>query len=95
MCAPSTTYLTNNINQHGSVSGCSISNGPEREVSDFQGSDNPQPSPLKAWARGKHDGYPSSVIFGAGQRMYEWHQQVRAGLRAPMEQHFTTDAVKW
>lgn len=50
----------------------------------------------RAWAWGKRDGYPSGVIFGGGgQRMYEWHQNVRADLAEPMEQHFATDSIRW
>ena len=35
------TYTANNINQYSSVSGCSITNGPEHEVSDFRGPNDP------------------------------------------------------
>jgi len=33
---PTATYTANNINQYSSVSGCTISNGPEHQVSAFQ-----------------------------------------------------------
>jgi len=38
---PTATYTANNINQYSSVSGCSISNGLEHEVSSFQGPTDP------------------------------------------------------
>jgi RHS repeat-associated protein len=38
---PTATYTANNINQYSSVSGCSISNGNEHEVSSFQGLNDP------------------------------------------------------
>jgi RHS repeat-associated protein len=39
--SPTASYVTNNINQYSSVSGCSITNGPEHEVSDFRGPSDP------------------------------------------------------
>ena len=39
--SPTATYMVNNINQYSSVSGCSITNGLEHEVSDFQGPNDP------------------------------------------------------
>ncbi len=39
--SPTATYMVNNINQYSSVSGCSISNGPEHEVSEFRGPNDP------------------------------------------------------
>jgi RHS repeat-associated protein len=38
---PTATYAANNINQYSSVSGCSITNGLEHEVSSFQGPTDP------------------------------------------------------
>ncbi len=38
---PTASYITNNINQYSSVSGCSISNGLEHEVGAFQGPNDP------------------------------------------------------
>src|SRR6266516_5875895 len=38
----------------------------------------------KTWAWGKHDGYPSGVVFGSGQRIYEWRQNTTANLAPPM-----------
>ena len=38
---PTVTYVINNINQYTSVSGCSISNGLEHEVSSFAGPNHP------------------------------------------------------
>jgi YD repeat-containing protein len=38
---PTATYAANNINQYNSVSGCSITNGLEHEVSSFQGPTDP------------------------------------------------------
>ena len=34
---PTINYVQNNINQYNSASGCSITNGPEHEISSFQG----------------------------------------------------------
>ena len=39
--SPTATYMVNNINHNSSVSGCSISNGPEHEVSEFRGPNDP------------------------------------------------------
>ena len=49
----------------------------------------------QTWAWGKHDGYPSGVVFGGGQRIYEWHQNTTQDLAPPMEQSFATGGVGW
>src|SRR6185436_5242845 len=40
---PTINFVINNINQYNSASGCSITNGPEHEISSFQGLYDTQP----------------------------------------------------